>query len=81
MIYYNITPKWLAAIEARAQSELGMRIDGVAGQASKDGITIAWTYDADDQSLTVGDIKKPWFVMEEKVQEALTKLVNDTKPT
>jgi len=60
MIYESISPARLAAIESRAQSELGIAINGTEGTATKNGITISWVYDPDDQTLTVGDTRKPW---------------------
>lgn len=80
MIYQNITPQLLAAIEARAQQQLGIAISGNEGTASKNGITIAWVYDPSGQTLTVGDTRRPWYVPESKVDEELTELVNATDP-
>jgi hypothetical protein len=80
VIYENITPQRLAAIEARAQQELGISISGDEGTASKGGITIGWVYDPADQTLTVGDTGKPWYVPESKIDEELTGLVNATAP-
>ena len=79
MIYENITPQRLAAIEARAQQELGIAISGNEGTATKNGITISWVYDSSDQTLTVGDTRKPWYVPESKIDEELTELVNATE--
>ena len=78
MIYNNITLSRLAAIEARAQQELGISISGDEGTATKNGITIAWVYDSSAQTLTVGDTRKPWYVPESKIAEQLTVLVNGT---
>ena len=39
---------------------------------------MSWVYDADDQTLTVGDTAKPWYVPESKIDEKLTELVNST---
>ncbi len=78
MIYSGITPGRLAAIEARAQSEIGIAINGTEGTATAHGITVSWVYDADDQTLTVGDTAKPWYVPESKIDEKLTELVNST---
>lgn len=80
MIYQNITPQRLAAIEARAQQQLGISISGNAGTATKNGITIAWVYDPSGQTLTVGDTRRPWYVPESNVDEELTELVNATDP-
>lgn len=79
MIYENITPQRLAAIEARAQHELGICISGNEGTATKNGITIGWVYDPQDQTLTVGDTSKPWYVPESKIDEELTALVDATE--
>jgi hypothetical protein len=57
VIYENINPQRLAAIEARAQQELGFSISGNEGTATKNGITISWVYDSSDQTLTVGDTR------------------------
>ena len=78
MIYENITAQRLAAIEARAQQELGISISGNEGTATKNGITIGWVYDPTGLTLTVGDTRKPWFVPESKIAEELTVLVNGT---
>lgn len=78
MIYENITSQRLAAIEARAQQELGISISGNAGTATKSGITISWVYDPSCQTLTVGDTRRPWYVPESKIDEVLTELVNST---
>jgi hypothetical protein len=78
VIYENITPQRLAAIEARAQQELGISISGNEGTATKNGMTISWVYDPSDQTLTVGDTRKPWYVPECKIDEELTVLVNGT---
>jgi hypothetical protein len=80
MIYSNIDAARLAAIESRAQSELGIAINGTEGTATKNGITISWVYDPDDQTLTVGDTAKPWYVPESKIDEELTALVESTEP-
>ena len=80
MIYDNITPQRLATIEARAQQELGISISGIEGKATKSGITISWVYDPQDQTLTVGDTRKPWYVPESKIDEELTELVKATEP-
>lgn len=80
MIFEYITPEWLAAIEARAQAKLGISISGSEGTATKSGITIQWVYDQEEETLTVGDTHKPWFVPEENIEEQLTKLVTETKP-
>jgi hypothetical protein len=79
VIYENINPQRLAAIEARAQQELGFSISGNEGTATKNGITISWVYDSSDQTLTVGDTRKPWYVPESKIDEELTELVNATE--
>jgi hypothetical protein len=79
VIYENITPLRLAAIEARAQHELGISISGNEGTATKNGITIGWVYDAAGQTLTVGDTRRPWYVAESKIAEELTELVNTTE--
>jgi hypothetical protein len=79
VIYENITPSRLAAIAARAQHELGISISGNEGTATKNGITIAWVYDPSDQTLTVGDTRKPWYVPEGKIDEELTELVDSTE--
>ncbi len=79
MIYENINPQRLAAIEARAQQELGISISGNEGTATKNGITISWVYDPQDQALTVGDTRKPWFVPESRIDEELTALVDATE--
>jgi hypothetical protein len=76
VIYSGITPARLAAIEAKAQSEIGIAISGTEGTATAHGITVSWVYDADDQTLTVGDTAKPWYVPESKIDEELTALVN-----
>ena len=78
MIYQNVTPQRLAAIEAKAQQESGFAISGDQGTASKYGITISWVYDVAAQTLTVGDTSKPWYVPESKIQEELTALVDGT---
>jgi hypothetical protein len=78
VIYENITTQRLAAIEARAQQELGISISGDEGTATKNGITIAWVYDPSGQTLTVGDTRKLWYVPESKIDEELTVLVNGT---
>jgi hypothetical protein len=78
MIYENITPARLAAIESRAQSELGIAINGTEGTATAHGITVSWVWNADDQTLTVGDTRKPWYVPESKIDEELTALVDST---
>jgi hypothetical protein len=80
VIYENISPQRLAAIEARVQQELGISISGNEGTATKNGITIAWVYDPSGQTLTVGDTHKPWYVPESRIDEELTKLVNATEP-
>jgi hypothetical protein len=80
VIYENITPQRLAAIEARAQQELGISISGNEGTATKNGITIGWVYDPSGQTLTVGDTRRPWYVPESKIDEELTELVNATQP-
>ena len=80
MIYEKITPQWLAGIEAKAQQELGITISGNQGTAAKDGIAISWVYDPAAQTLTVGDIQKPWYVPESKIAEGLTRLVNEARP-
>jgi hypothetical protein len=80
VIYENINPQRLAAIEARAQLELGISISGIEGTATMNGITISWVYDPKDQTLTVGDTRKPWFVPESKIDEELTDLMNATEP-
>ena len=79
MIYENISPQRLAAIEARVQQELGISISGNEGTATKNGITIGWVYDPAGQTLTVGDTRKPWYVPESKIAEELTALVNATE--
>ena len=79
MIYENITPPRLAAIETKAQHELGISIIGNEGTATKNGITISWVYDPSGQALTVGDTGKPWYVPESKIDEELTELVNATE--
>ncbi|MGD0738149.1 MAG: hypothetical protein ABR957_01050 [Terracidiphilus sp.] len=78
MIYENINPQRLAAIEAKAQQALGISISGNEGTATKNGITISWVYDPQDQTLTVGDTRKPWFVPESRIDEELTALVDAT---
>ena len=62
----------------KIQSELGIAINGTEGTATKNGITISWVYDPDDQTLTVGDTRKPWYVPESKIDEELTALVDST---
>jgi hypothetical protein len=79
VIYENITPPRLAAIETKAQHELGISIIGNEGTATKYGITISWVYNPSDQTLTVGDTRKPWYVPESKIDEELTELVNATE--
>jgi hypothetical protein len=79
VIYENITPQRLAAIETRAQQELGISISGNEGTATKSGITISWVYDPSGQTLTVGDTRRPWYVPEGKIAEELTELVNETE--
>lgn len=79
MIYKNITAQRLAAIEARAQQDLGISISGNEGTATKNGIAISWVYNPSDQTLTVGDTRKPWYVPESKIDEELTELVNATE--
>jgi hypothetical protein len=78
VIYENINPQRLAAIEAKAQQALGISISGNEGTATKNGITISWVYDPQDQTLTVGDTRKPWFVPESRIDEELTALVDAT---
>jgi hypothetical protein len=78
VIYENINPQRLAAIEAKAQQALGISISGNEGTATKNGITISWVYDPQDQTLTVGDMRKPWFVPESRIDEELTALVDAT---
>ena len=80
MIFDGITPAWLANIEARAQQQLGIVIDGNEGSATRSGITISWVYDPVELTLTVGDTHKPWFIPEGKIDEELTALVNSSKP-
>jgi plastocyanin len=80
MIYTGITPAWLASIEAEAQQQLGITIDGNEGSATKSGITISWVYDPAELTLTVGDTHKPWFISESKIDEELTALVNSSEP-
>jgi hypothetical protein len=81
VIYENITTQRLAAIEARAQQELGISISGDEGTATKNGMTISWVYDPSAQTLTVGDTRKPWYVAESKIAEELTRLVSATEPS
>jgi hypothetical protein len=78
MIYESISPARLAAIESKAQAELGIQISGTEGTATAHGITVSWVWNATDQTLTVGDVAKPWYVPESKIDEELTALVDST---
>ena len=80
MIFESITPAWLAAIESNAQKQLGLVISGNEGTASKDGITIEWSWNPADLTLTVGDTKKPWYDPEGVIESKLTALVQSSKP-
>ena len=53
----------------------GITISGDAGTAGKDGVVMEWTYNATDQTLTIGDVKKPWYVRETTIDKDLTALV------
>lgn len=42
-------------------SASGIAIAGNTGSANKDGITIAWNYDPDTQTLSIQCTSKPFF--------------------
>ena len=73
-IYNGITPAAFSAIQARAQSESGLTLNGNAGQASGHGVTVRWTYDG--ATLTLSLVSKPFFVPQSVIVKAFNELVN-----
>ena len=55
---FTITPEQYAALIAEAQAA-GVPIAGDSGTASKDGVTVAWTYDGTTLTLTVES--RAWY--------------------
>ena len=57
-VFSNFAPERFARLVARAAGE-GVAIDGPSGTVTHTGITVAWNYDPNTQSLTIQCIKAP----------------------
>ena len=84
MIYTGITRAWFTAIEANAVKETGIAISGDEGTAEGETllgkVTVQWVYSEAEQTLTVGDTKKPWDLPEREIEKKLTALVVASQP-
>jgi hypothetical protein len=84
MIYNDITREWFTAIEADAEKQTGLAIDGdegtVSGPTPLGDVTVQWVYDSLDSSLVIGVIHKPFMLLRSEVEKKLTALVESSKP-
>lgn len=60
--------------KARVQ---GIDIPGNTGSASSNGVTIAWSYDADSGNLTVQCTDAPFFIGCDAINSAIRNFVGD----
>jgi len=74
--FIGFTPQHFACLLQRAQSS-GLNISGTSGTASRGGITIAWSYDASAQVLSVQCTEKPAFLGCGLITAQISDLVNN----
>jgi hypothetical protein len=60
-VFGDVTSANFADLIRQGES-LGMPITGKTGQATRDGVTIAWTYDVASSTLTIECTDAPSFV-------------------
>jgi flagellar capping protein FliD len=64
---FTITPTQYSALIAQAKAK-GLAISGDGGTASKEGLTVSWSYDG--TTLTLNVLKREWFDPSEATIEA-----------
>jgi hypothetical protein len=73
--YQGITQEQFTALDEKAEKLLNMSLAGNVGQASADGVTLAWSYNPTTQILAFDCLKKPFFVTMGLVRSHLDSLV------
>ncbi len=60
-VFTEFSPEKFTCLQEKVADQ-GIAIDGHQGSASKDGITIAWDYEADSQTLTIQCTAAPFYL-------------------
>jgi len=60
-VFTGVSPENFACLQGKAAGP-GDSMDGGQGSASKDGITVTWDYQADNQTLTIQCTAAPFFL-------------------
>jgi hypothetical protein len=60
--FTNISQQQFSCIVQQAQSNFGISIGGNSGTASKSGVTVAWNYDPNAQTLDIQCTDAPFFL-------------------
>jgi len=60
-VFTGVSPQKFACLQGKAATQ-GIAINGDQGSASKDGITVAWNYEAGSETLTIQCTSAPFFL-------------------
>jgi hypothetical protein len=74
---FPVTPAQFDLLSQRA-SAAGIALSGTSGSATKDGITLAWTYNAAAQTLMIQCTDAPSFVPSSMIASRIQSLVTSS---
>ena len=77
LTFDNITPEKFAALQRKAETDSGIRVEADSGSASAEGITVRWDYDRAAGKLTMQCTDKPMFIPCGLVNTKIEGLVED----
>jgi hypothetical protein len=60
LVFTQVDAAKFACVAEKVAATVGIPIAGPAGTQSKDGITVAWTFDEAAGSLTIQCLDSPW---------------------
>jgi hypothetical protein len=78
--FTGLTPDQFTALTAKAVAS-GLSLSGNAGQASKDGFTVSWTYDPIARVLEIQCLSAPFLVPCSSINGKIHDLVESVTST
>jgi hypothetical protein len=63
------------ALQQKAASSIGISITGDSGEASYNGFTLSWDYDAGSELLVMQCLKHPFFAPDSYVESKIAAMV------
>ncbi len=74
--FSDVTPTHFEMLARKASAAAGVTLDGYSGSCSRNGFTVIWDYDPDDQTLVIQCTESPFSVTCGSINQRIHDLVD-----